>query len=73
MNFSEVTLLFPVFHGGFRAHIIGPAAPFGNPGSRYFFDDLLNVVGCGKGKAGTGNIPDCTAADRSGFVMFIIL
>src|SRR5215217_1569621 len=60
---SEVSFLLAVFHGGFRALVVGAGAALGLAGGGDLRDDLVEVGSLGFHGAGAGRVTDGTEAD----------
>src|SRR5690606_1151432 len=59
----KISVFFPVFHGGIRSFVVGPAAPFCLSGGGYFFDYFLDGRGGGFPDPCTGHITYSSTAD----------
>src|SRR5690606_14686793 len=60
----KISVFFPVFHGGIRSFVVGPAAPFCLSGGGYFFDYFLDGRGGGFPAPCTGHITYSSTADE---------
>ena len=69
---SKIPFLFPVFHGGFGAAVVGSGAAFGLAGGGDFLDDGIEVCGGGFDGAGAGDVSDGAETDGFGLGGFAL-